>query len=149
MCVCTLYSMVTRATSVVWLVWHCSRNAKVVGSNSTRVICLWFFFTELGYRWVYSANTHLCVWVKTIFLKSFLPNMYAMMSLQMTAVVESKNQINPSNMLCTIRLDCVTTISRAMCVQPNYRQVNQRDLSWEGLTKLREKKRKKKSYFCC
>ena len=36
-----------RAASVVWLVRHCSGIARVVGSNPTRVTCLWYFFTGL------------------------------------------------------------------------------------------------------
>ena len=41
---------------------HCSRIARVMGSNPTRVICLWYFFTGLG---EYTVLTHIGVWVKT------------------------------------------------------------------------------------
>ena len=42
-----------------------------------------------------------------------------MMSLQMTDIVDVINHIKPSNKLCTIKLDCVTTMSKAIWVQPN------------------------------
>ena len=45
-----------------------------------------------------------------------------MMSLQITDIVDVMNQISPSNKLCTIRLDWVTTISNAICVQPNWKE---------------------------
>ena len=37
----------------------------VMGSNPTRVLCMWLFSQDSGKYWVYSANTHRCKWVKT------------------------------------------------------------------------------------
>ena len=50
-----------QAISMVKLAWHCSRIATVMGSNRTRVKCLWFFSQVSGKHWVYSTNT----WAKT------------------------------------------------------------------------------------
>ena len=54
-----------RAILLIYLVLHCSRIAKDVALNPTRVIGLWFFSQNSGKRRVCSANTHLCIWVKT------------------------------------------------------------------------------------
>ena len=43
-------------------------------SNSTRLICLWFWFHRtLGKYWVYSAYTHRCEWIKIAWDELFSP----------------------------------------------------------------------------